>query len=149
MPVSGIPLFNVEVLKSLPAADSGNVMDEALHLADELGLANAEEDLPPWDEIIFRLRHCRPEWAWKEDLNPYVLSQGARFTELTEPGIYNRAVLVAGTRSPFTYGLEMELRKLAQWTTKPSGKPHWVHGCATKAWRHPRRRTTPYWRLCR
>jgi hypothetical protein len=31
-----------------------------------------------------------------------------------EPGIYNRAVLVAGTRSPFTYGLEMELRKLAQ-----------------------------------
>jgi very-short-patch-repair endonuclease len=114
LPVSGIPLFNAEVLKSLPAADSGSVMDEALHLADELGLANAEEDLPPWDEIIFRLRHCRSEWEWKEDLNPYVLSQGVPFTELTEPGIYNRAVLVAGTRSPFTYGLEMELRKLAQ-----------------------------------
>ena len=45
-PASGIPLFNLEVLKSLLAVDSGNVIDEAIHLSEELGLANSEEDLP-------------------------------------------------------------------------------------------------------
>lgn len=113
-PASGIPLFNLEVLKDLPSADSGNVLDEAIHLSEELGLANTEDDMPPWDEIILRLRHCRPEWQWKEDLTPYKLSQGTPLADLNTPGIYNRAVLFAGTRSPFTYGLEIELRKLAQ-----------------------------------
>lgn len=113
-PVSGIPMFNLEVLKNLPAIDSGNIVDEAIQLSDELGLANTDEDLPQWDEIIFRLRHRRPEWDWKEHLNPYELSKEPRLSELTSPGIYNRAMLFAGTRSPFTYGLEIELRKLAQ-----------------------------------
>ena len=113
-PASGIPLFNLEALKRLPSVDSGNAIDEAIQLVEELGIANAEEDLPQWDEIVFRLRQCRPEWDWQEDLNPYALSQGPRLAELRAPGIYNRAVLFAGTRSPFTYGLEVELRKLAQ-----------------------------------
>ena len=110
-PASGIPLFNLEVLKTLPAADSGNVIHEAMHLSEELGLANVDDDLPPWDEIILRLARCRPEWGWQEELSPYELSKGAALAELTAPGIYNRAVLFAGTRSPFTYGLEIELRK--------------------------------------
>ncbi|SPE32501.1 conserved hypothetical protein [Candidatus Sulfopaludibacter sp. SbA6] len=113
-PATGIPLFNLEVLKSLPSADSGNVIDEAIHLSEELGLANAEDDLPQWDEIILRLQRCRPDWGWREDLDPYTLSSGAPLDKLISPGIYNRAVLFAGTRSPFTYGLEIELRKLAQ-----------------------------------
>ena len=37
-PSNGVPLFNMEVLKTLPAADSGNLIDEAIHLAEELGL---------------------------------------------------------------------------------------------------------------
>ena len=90
------------------------MMDEAIHLSEELGLADAEDDLPQWDEIILRLERCRPEWGWREKLNPYELSTGAPLAELTAPGIYNRAVLFAGTRSPFTYGLEIELRKLMQ-----------------------------------
>ena len=113
-PSSGIPLFNMEVLKSLPAADSGNIIDEAIHLAEELGLANLEDELPEWDEIVLRLQRCRPEWDWREDLDPYALSRAVPLAELTAPGIYNRAVLFAGTRSPFTYGLEIELRKLMQ-----------------------------------
>jgi very-short-patch-repair endonuclease len=112
-PVTSAPLFNLEVLKNLPSADSGNVMDEAIHLSEELGLADAEDELPVWDEVILRLQRCRPEWDWREDLNPYTLSRGSPLAELS-PGIYNRAVLFAGTRSPFTYGLEIELRKLAQ-----------------------------------
>ncbi|HEV2444853.1 MAG TPA: AAA domain-containing protein, partial [Candidatus Sulfopaludibacter sp.] len=113
-PAGGVPLFNLEALKSLLMADSGNVMDEAIHLSEELGLANSEDDLPQWDEIVLRLRDCRPDWDWREALNPYALSEGPALKELKQQGIYNRAVLFAGTRSPYTYGLEAELRKLAQ-----------------------------------
>ena len=77
-----IPLFNLDVLKTLPSVDSGNVIDEAIQLSEELGLANSEEDLPPWDEMILRLQRCRPEWGWHEDLNPYALSTGAPLAEL-------------------------------------------------------------------
>ena len=111
-PANGVPLFNMEVLKSLPSADSGNMIDEAIHLSEELGLANLEEELPEWDEIILRLQRCRPDWKWREDLSPYEMSHGAPISELQTQGIYNRAILFAGTRSPFTYGLEVELRKL-------------------------------------
>lgn len=113
-PASGIPLFNMDVLKTLPAADSGNVMDEAIHLSEELGLAEPEDELPEWDEIVLRLARCRPDWDWRENLDPMALSRGAPLAELTTAGIYNRAILFAGTRSPFTYGLEIELRKLMQ-----------------------------------
>ena len=58
-------------------------------------------------------KRCRPEWDWREELNPYALTAGVPLANLTAPGIYNRAILFAGTRSPFTYGLEIELRKLA------------------------------------
>jgi very-short-patch-repair endonuclease len=135
-PASGIPLFNLEVLKGLPAADSGNVMDEAIHLSEELGLANTEDDLPPWDEIILRLQRCRPEWEWREDLNPYELSQGTPLTELPAAGIYNRAVLFAGTRSPFTYGLEMELHKLAELeeeAVRDTALGQWLRGAGLEA----------------
>ncbi len=130
-PGSGIPLFNLEVLKSLPSADSGNLIDEAIQLSDELGLANAEGELPEWDEIIFRLKHCRPDWDWREELNPYELSQGVPAGELSAPGIYNRAILVAGARSPFTYGLEVELGKLAQLEEnayRDTALGHWLGG---------------------
>ncbi len=46
-PASGIPLFNLEVLRGLQSVDSGNLIDEAIQLSEELGLANAEDDLPP------------------------------------------------------------------------------------------------------
>jgi very-short-patch-repair endonuclease len=130
-PASGIPLFNLEVLRSLLAVDSGNVIDEAIQLSEELGLANSEEDLPAWDEVILRLRRCRPEWDWREELQPYALSQGVPLDELAEPGIYNRAVLFAGARSPFTYGLEVELRKLAQFeeeSVRDSALGVWLRG---------------------
>ena len=113
-PASPVPLFNLDVLKTLPSVDSGNVIDEAIHLSEELGLADAEDDLPQWDEIILRLERCRPDWGWREKLNPYELSTGAPLADIAAPGIYNRAVLFAATRSPFTYGLEIELRKLMQ-----------------------------------
>ncbi len=134
-PASAIPQFNLEVLKNLPSVDSGNLIDEAVQLGEELGLANSDDDAPQWDEIIFRLQHRRPEWDWKEDLNPYQLSPGVLLRDLTTHGIYNRAILFAGARSPFTYGLEMELRKLAQCdeeTVKDTALGLWLRGGNTE-----------------
>jgi len=130
IPGSHIPLFNLEVLKSLPAADSGNLIDEAIQLAEELGLANPEEDLPAWDEIIVRLQRQRPDWDWREDLDPWSLSREPALSQLNTPGIYNRALLFAGTRSPFTAGLETELGRLM--TCEPADREtalgRWLHG---------------------
>jgi very-short-patch-repair endonuclease len=130
-PAGGIPLFNIDALKTLLAADSGSFVDEAIHLSDELGLSNPEEDLPEWDEILLRLERCRPDWDWRESLNPYSLSGGVPLSELTQPGIYNRAILFAAPRSPFTYGLETELRKLAQLEESA------VRNTALGMWLHP------------
>lgn len=113
-PASAIPLFNLEVVKTPAAVGSGNIVEEAIQLAEELGLAGSEDELPQWDEIILRLQRCRPDWQWREDLDPYRLSQEPPVSKLQQAGIYNRAILFAGTRSPFTYGLEIELRKLMQ-----------------------------------
>lgn len=126
--VGGIPLFNIEVLRSLPSVGTGNYMDEALCLSEELGFGQTEAELPPWDEIILRLRTCRPDWDWREDLNPWALSLDPPVSELRVPGIYNRAVLVAGSRSPFTYGLEAELRKLmhAGDSVQGTALAHWL-----------------------
>ena len=134
-PVSTVPLFNLDVLKSLLAVDSGNLVDEAAQLAEELGLANSDDELPPWDEILFRLQRRRLDWDWREDLNPYALSTAPPFGELTRSGIYNRAILFAGPRSPFTYGLEVELRKLAQLDSEKAGHSAlgvWVRGGAVE-----------------
>jgi hypothetical protein len=130
-PSSAIPLFNMEVLKSLPAADSGNLIDEAIHLSEELGLANPEDELPEWDEIVLRLQRCRPEWDWRESLDPYALSGEVPLAELTKAGIYNRAVLFVGTRSPYTYGLEIELRKpmqLDEAAVRDTALGQWLRG---------------------
>jgi very-short-patch-repair endonuclease len=132
-PASGIPLFNLDALRTLLSADSGSLVDEAIHLSDELGLANPDDELPQWDEIVLRLRDCRPEWDWREDLNPYELSRGTPLRQLTTPGVYNRAVLFAASRSPFTYGLEVELRKLERLedaALADTALGRWLHGGA-------------------
>lgn len=107
------PVFNFAVLRCL-ARTTGNFLDEAIQLAEELGIAAVGEDTPDPDEFFDRLHSVRPEWDWKEDPDLYCLSEGPALSEITEQGIYNRAVLLTGVRSPYTQGLETELGKLAQ-----------------------------------
>jgi len=111
-----MPLFNFAVLKSLTTFGSGNVMDEAIQLSEELGLTNPEGDLPDLDEICPRLRSARPEWDWREEPDPYSIITDPPLDQINEQGIYNRAVLVVGERSPYTQGLETELGQLAKVT---------------------------------
>lgn len=123
-----MPIFNFAVLKSLRTLGSGNLMDEAIQLADELGLSNPEGDLPDLDEICPRLRAARPEWDWREDPDPYAVVTEPPLDQVNEQGIYNRAILLAGERSPFTQGLETELANLGKITDEK------IRGTALSSW---------------
>lgn len=110
---SGFPIFNRKALQRLSNADRDAFMEELLELERELGLTDVDE-LPELDELARRLESIRPEWPWKESINPDELPNAPGIADLNEEGIYNRAVLVIGERSPFTQGLEAELKQLAR-----------------------------------
>jgi very-short-patch-repair endonuclease len=109
-----VPLFNEEVLRRLKDVNSGKVTDEAIQLADELGLTNVGGEMPDLDDVFLRLQSVRPEWDWVEDPDPLKLQNDQPLGEITDSGIYNRCVLVIGERPPYTQGLEVELGKLAR-----------------------------------
>lgn len=87
-------------------------MDELVQLEDELGLTG-EVEPPELDELAQRLAEIRPEWPWIESCNPYKIIKNPPLTNIKREGIFNRAVLIIGERSPFTQGLESELKALA------------------------------------
>jgi len=107
------PIFSQSVLKRFTNAEREALMDELVQLEDELGLSE-DGDPPPLDELVQRLKAIRPEWPWKESPDPDALQAGTPLLAMQEEGIYNRAVLVIGERSPFTQGLETELSQLAR-----------------------------------
>ncbi len=99
------PMINIRALSSLVSSE--NMLDEAAYLADELGLDGG--DLPPIDELAARLRELRPEWGWKDALEPTSLRGVGELRRIKETGIYNAAIVVLVDRSRFTAGLEREL----------------------------------------
>jgi very-short-patch-repair endonuclease len=107
-----LPVPNFAVLRSFAMGDAMAVVEEAARLDEELGLNAPIEDRPDVDELLERLGAIRPDWDWREPVNPYVCSEGPRLADLNEPGIYNRAVIIPGERSPYTRGLEAELKSL-------------------------------------
>jgi very-short-patch-repair endonuclease len=128
--------INFEALKALTITGSSNVIGEAVQLQEELGLTNTEGDLPDLDEIIARLRSVRSEWAWKEEPDPYTLNQRPLLSQAEEPGIYNRAILVATERSPYTRGLETELvslQSVEEHKYKDTALGAWLSGMALKS----------------
>ncbi|WP_303292284.1 AAA domain-containing protein [Marinobacter sp. SS5-14b] len=106
------PILNTAVLKRFTNADRDSLMDELLSLEDELGFSDGAE-VPELDEVVPRLQALRTEWPWREVCNPEELSASQPIPTLSEPGIYNQAVLMLAERKPYTQGLETELRDLA------------------------------------
>jgi len=106
------PIINQLVLKRFTNAERESLMDELVQLEDELGLTGVVE-APELDELAHRLGLIRPEWPWVEPCNPDNILTEPRLTEIRQEGIYNRAILIVGERSPFTQGLESELKALA------------------------------------
>ncbi len=87
-------------------------------MSDELGLGVPAAELPEVDELVERLVRIRPEWDWQEPLDPAACGDAPSFADLSAAGIYNRAVIVPGERSPYTQGLETELKALAEMPTE-------------------------------
>jgi hypothetical protein len=113
-PVLGddLPQINLQALRSLSNTGETSLMEEAIQLAEELGLGNAAGDQPDLDELLSRMREIRSDWDWQENPDPYALSSGAPLASLNQQGIWNRAILVSVERSPYTRGLESELASL-------------------------------------
>jgi len=108
-----IPILNLTVLKNITGLSNEQAIDELVHLEDELGL-NSEHNIPELDDLVQRLHNIRPEWPWEEDINPSALSTEDKLKDIDKTGIYNKAVLLIGEHSPFTQGLESELRTLSE-----------------------------------
>jgi len=102
------PQINTRALGALTASE--NVLEDAAMLGDDLGLDAS--DPPPIDELVTRLRDLRPEWDWKETLDPASLRAVGSLRQIGDGGIYNAAVVVIADKSPFTAGLERELADL-------------------------------------
>ena len=122
-----LPTFNFRVLKSLAMGDDSQIMDEAARLAEELGFSEAEP--PEVDEFMARLTEIREDWDWKEQMNPACLSSGTPLAQITEAGIYNRAIVFGCERSPYTKGLEQELAELQRKTEeacRPTALGAWL-----------------------
>lgn len=108
------PIINQKPLSSYTNSDREGLMDELVQLERELGIGS-EEGTPDIDELALRLQSIRREWPWKDMIKPHQLSAGKpMISEIGEEGIYNRAVVMAAEKSPFTQGLETELREIAK-----------------------------------
>ena len=94
-------------------SDTGNIIEESIQIFEELGL-NESQDEPDLDDVLQRLQVIRPEWNWKEEIDPHELSNKTNIADINEEGIYNKAVIINGDRSQFTQGLENELSKLTK-----------------------------------
>lgn len=107
------PIFNLSVLKRFTNAERDQLMDELVQLEEDLNL-NSEDEIPELDDLVKKLNVIRPEWPWKEEINPDELETNPPLRNINEEGIYNRAILIIGERSPFTQGLETELKSLSE-----------------------------------
>jgi len=126
----GFPIFNLSVLKRFTNAEREQLMDELVQLEEELNL-NSEDELPELDDLVRKLNSLRPEWPWREPIIPDELLTTPALRNIQEEGIYNRAVLIIGERSPFTQGLESELKSLSEIEPdiyKDTALGQWING---------------------
>lgn len=131
--ISEIPSINVDLIRKYSNNNSQEVIYEQLQLEDELGISGESIDVPV-DELAMRLKSIRA-WDWKEELNPYSIDTSKPLAEFTETGIYNRAVIMACEKSPYTIGLESELSELSQKSTediKGTALYDWIYNKANE-----------------
>jgi hypothetical protein len=107
-----MPTINARFLRSVALGDGMQLAEEAARLSDELGLGVRADDLPEVDELVERLVRIRSDWDWQDALDPAVCPDSPLLADITTVGIYNRAVIIPGERSPYTQGLETELKAL-------------------------------------
>ena len=123
------PRLNMYIIKKYSYGDSGSLIYELLDLESQLGLDTSDVDIE-LDELVLRLKTLKPEWQWNEESDPENLSLSVPISELEKTGIYNKAILIATERTPFTQGLEKELNMLSLLSAdeyKKTALYKWVH----------------------
>lgn len=126
--VSSIPYVNMEVIKQYSERDINMVAYDLIQIEEELGLNSLEEDIDLY-EVVSRLQAIR-SWQWKDELDPSLINKIPSVKELTEDGIYNKAIFIVSERSPYTIGLESELSYLSQLdedSYKNTALYDWIH----------------------
>lgn len=124
------PQLNLEALRSLAGVSDYLLLDEAIRQAEELGLNSAVGARPDPGAFVQALRIARPDWDWKDAMDPEALGNGPRLASLTVPGIHNRAVVAIVDRAPYTRGLESDLSALKTASADGSALSAWVTGAA-------------------
>lgn len=109
------PIINQKVIQAYSSADKEALMEELVQLEEELGIGNVGDSVE-LDELALRLKAVRPEWPWQEEIDPDQLEANPPLEQTNLSGIFNRSVLIMTERSPFTQGLESELKQLAKLT---------------------------------
>jgi len=112
------PILNFSVLSAFNTLGTGRTMEEAIRLSEELGLWSESGAIPDPEELVMRLRNIRPEWDWREEVDPTHPPGAVPLSQIQDQGIYNRAVILTAERSPYTRGLEAELSELKKAVTK-------------------------------
>lgn len=108
------PIINSAVFLSFTNDGLDSLTSEINQLKGELGFSETGDPLAI-DEIARKLQSIRPEWPWKEDMDPDAIG-GKRpsVAAIKEPGIHNRAVVLMAPGNRYTQSLEKELRALAR-----------------------------------
>ena len=124
-----VPQINTAAFRNLTGISGYEALTEMLALYDELGLEGDSDSVPDWDEVFNRLQSIRPEWPWKDALQPEQLNT-AQMDQMQEPGIYNMAGVFASERSKYTVGLERELNDLiskSESDYEPTALGNWIN----------------------
>jgi very-short-patch-repair endonuclease len=105
------PRINPKVVKKFSLGEKNSAIYDLIKLEDQLGLDNKEN--PGIDELIARMIDIKSNWNWQEEINTYKLSK-TNLANTYKEGIYNKCILLATEKQPFTKGLEKELNTLAK-----------------------------------
>lgn len=107
-------LINKDIIDKYSTNEKTENIYELRELELELGFTDGHASFDSLKEVVSLLRTIRPNWEWKDKLNPDNLKKDVlRITDAD--GILNRAYLFSKEPTPYTVGLGHELANLEKW----------------------------------
>ena len=122
------PVINQEILRQFTNSQQDSILSEAALLESELGIGEIGATIDI-DELVLRLQSIRSDWPWQENMDPSEIDPNAtHLSEIEQPGIYNKAIVILVPKSKYTQGLESELTSISKLDIKD------VKGTALGGW---------------
>lgn len=127
--MSTTPIVNKAIVDMF-IGDTDEQMQELLFLEEQLGL-NDENAIVDIESAANALKMLRPNWMWKEEINPDTIYHRESVSYIDGDGIYNRCVLLQADLGNYTMGLEMELSalsKIGEQSYQDTALYQWLYG---------------------